>query len=326
MSYRDPLLTMGGTETTDEKMECKYYVNELLFYVQNGINSDTKQDIIETCAKFYSEVEIETAKNYLWSKCEQYTSETKTKRKLPNKATKDITDIVELVYSLDWNQCPVRFAAINATKVPSMVCANDNDKNYICKNEYDLSMTKVMKELNDMKQTIETLTKAIDKGRKNDITMRASYNSVVKRTEPRSVTFEQIGAGIAENPDTATHSNSPWNIVARKKKVMVGKNDEDKSLKAATMTYKRELHITRLTLDTTTTSLTTYLNKKGVSVTKCEELKPPIRVTVPITYKSFHVTLTCTNKDKIDKLFDEGEWPQGIAVRRFWIKSNDGQN
>ena len=75
---------------------------------------------------------METAKNYLWSKCEQYTSETKTKRKLPNKVTKDITDIVELVYSLDWNQCPVRFAAINATKVPSMLCANNNDKNYIC--------------------------------------------------------------------------------------------------------------------------------------------------------------------------------------------------
>jgi len=40
MSYRDPLLTMGGAETTDEKIECKYYVNELLFNVQNGINSD----------------------------------------------------------------------------------------------------------------------------------------------------------------------------------------------------------------------------------------------------------------------------------------------
>jgi len=130
-------------------------------------------------------------------------------------------------------------------------------------------MKKVMKELNDMKQTIEILTKAIDKGRKNDITMRASYNSVVKQTEPRPVTFAQIGAGIAENPDAATHSNPLWNIVARKKKVMVGKNDEGKSLKAATMTYKRELHIARPTLDTTTTSLTTYLDKKR---SKCNKM------------------------------------------------------
>ena len=36
-------------------------VNELLFYVQNKIHSTPKDAIVETCAKFYSNEEINEA-------------------------------------------------------------------------------------------------------------------------------------------------------------------------------------------------------------------------------------------------------------------------
>ena len=89
-------------------------------------NSETKQDVVQKCSEFYSETEVEIAKAYLWNKCKNYYSEKLLKRKAPDELVKNVVDIVDFVCNLNWNQCPVRFAAIDATRVPSMVCKTVN--------------------------------------------------------------------------------------------------------------------------------------------------------------------------------------------------------
>lgn len=105
----------------------------------------------------------------------------------------------------------------------------------------------------------------------------------------------------------------------------VGSNNENKSLKAVQVKIRRELHITKLSMDTNCQDLKDYIEKKGVDVEKCEELKPPERINVPRSYKSFHATITSLDKTALDKVFDSDEWLIGIAVRRFWIKLNTNE-
>jgi len=307
-------------EGTDDKQKIAYYMNELLFYVQNAKNTQTKQDVVKMCVDFYTDQEIENAKTYLWSKCEVYSNEKLQRRKSPDKVVKNVSDIVEFMYNLDWKQCPVRFAAIDATRVPSMVCTIVNSDE---KSNNDLCMTNFLREMNDMKRQIEFLTKTIQTLAtvqiSNDIGSKSLSNGI-QSTEHTPKHSKQTDTGNAYT-DT---NKQPWNLVARrKKKVMIGNNDADNDLKVATVTYRRELHITRLTLDTTADTLKAYIIKKGVTVSLCEELKPPERITSQITYKSFHVTLESTDKGKVDRLLDASEWPFGIAVRRFWVKRND---
>jgi len=171
-----------GIEEKD-KPRTVYFMNELLFYVQNAKNSETKQDVVQKCSEFYSETEVEIAKAYLWNKCENYYSEKLQKRKAPDKLVKNVVDIVDFVYNLDWNQCPVRFAAIDATRVPSMVCKNVNIND---KKENDLCMTNVVRELHDMKKQIEFLTKTIQTLTTNHETQSKDSSNILSSNETDS--------------------------------------------------------------------------------------------------------------------------------------------
>jgi len=101
-----------------DKRTFQYTVNELLYYVQNFCNSLTKQDIVENCASFYTEQEIEFAKQTLWTKCDAFINSKFLKRIGVNKCISNVNDIVECIYALDWNLCPVKFVSVDATRVP----------------------------------------------------------------------------------------------------------------------------------------------------------------------------------------------------------------
>jgi len=147
-----------------EKRTFQYTVNKLLYYVQTFCKSLTKQDIVENCASFHTEQENDFLKQTLCTKCDAFISSKFLKRIGVNKCMSNINDIVECIYALDWNFCPVKFVSVDATRVP--VDKGYGEKyqsvNNTGKND-SRHLDTVMHELESMKLQIQMLTDLITK-------------------------------------------------------------------------------------------------------------------------------------------------------------------
>jgi len=185
-------------------MDHKYFVNELLYFVQNGINTQAGEDLIQQCVQFYSETEIENAKTYLWNKCDSFISDSMIRRKGVDKLIKNATDMVDMVYKMNWTKCPVRFAAIDATRVPSMVCQQNNDD--VENKGNGLTMANIVRELHEMKKQIEFLTSAVK--------LRVADNSVMEAIS----NSDRRDCLVTQNPGFYQARPVPWTVVVRKKK------------------------------------------------------------------------------------------------------------
>ena len=314
--------------TDAERKKVEYNVNELLYYVQNYSNSATKQELIETCSSFYTELEIEHAKAFQWAKCGNYGLPKISTRKGVGKLVSNVNDIVDCVLQLDWNKCPVKFGSVDATRVPPQKVGNHIDiSNSSCMHCNDQGSNSVKHDIEEMKCQIQLLTDlitALTKSNTNNVDCTEPTSSYAFRAKKNNTNTNNADNNRLTNEKVELPA---WNVVAsrKKRKIVLGSNVSDTNLTAAEVVYKRDLHVTRLTMDMTAEKLTSYVSKKGVNVTDCELLEPPAHVKQPYTYKAFHLSFTCTDKSLADKLLDECEWPMGIAVRRFYVKkTNNG--
>jgi len=300
----------------------KYCVSEVLYFVQNAINTMTRMDILQICNNFYSDAEIEFAKNLLWNRCEAHIDRLRT-RIGDEKKKLNISDIYDAVKKIDWNHCLIRFAACYANKVPPFDL-----------NKCDLSVIK--SDLLELRKAAETmklvqLELAQVKTDIHDIKMH-NLDSEKVRLE---IAKEQVGTSYAEISKSATklpkknnkviddsqkmRKEGEWTQVNRRKTI-IGKQTGS-SIKTVSPKIVRYFHVTRLEPQTKSEQLVNYLKDRHVNVVEVEKLKAKYD-----SYASFKVRVTCDEVSQFDPLYGDDFWPDQALVRRFFLsKHNHGQ-
>ena len=296
----------------------KYCVSEVLYFVQNAINTMTRADILQICNSFYSEAEIEFAKGLLWNRCESNIDRYKT-RIGEEKKKHNISDIYDAIKKIDWNVWNIRFAACYANKVPPFDI-NKCDLSTIKSDLLELrKATETMKlvqiELVQVKNDIQEIKNQKiepEKVNKVDLQPKASYADASK-----SVISQQIiskGIKVSEKI-----SQGEWTQVNRRKPI-IGKQTGS-SIKAVSPKIVRYFHVTRLDPQTKKEQLMDYLKERNVNVVEVEQLKAKYE-----SYASFKIKITCNNISEFDAMYGDDFWPNQAMVRRFFLtKSNHGQ-
>ena len=112
--------------------------------------------------------------------------------------------------------------------------------------------------------------------------------------------------------DRRFNSSKTYDRKEKQSKIVVGKNANE-GLKAATLTRVRVFHVTRLSPDTTEQCLTTYIKSKEMNVSECVALKARHN-----SYASFKVSVTTTEDNGFDCIYDASFWPVGVMMRRYF--------
>jgi len=334
---------MADTEATNANPSLTIVVNEVLYFLQNAVNILHKNDIIGISEEYFIKEDIESAKVLLWKSAGHLTEKSCGKRTGISAIRSHLGDMLELMKCIDVKKGNVKFASIDVTKVPP-INADYRDIGLV-RNEMKVlservdSLPAVEKELSELKvQMLEfksmltniNVSHENSKNSVNAVENVASSSSVVKVGPPNKKLNVHVHQAKPTNnlhaknkdvvPSDNAHLNEKWTTVV-KRKAIVGKNDTNKSLKAAVTVKKLDLHVTRLDIQTTAQELTDSITSNGLTVIACEELKARYN-----TYKSFRVTLDGSNANACQLMYDENIWPSGVMVRRFFTNKNGYRN
>ena len=137
----------------------KLIISEILCFLQNEIKSKSKDDIITSCTKFYSNEEIEFEKTKFFDAIGVRTSG----RRGVDQATKDVSDIIDKMISLDNDNAVVpTFVAADLSRIPRINNGEDGEASLqqILASMFDLK--KSFKHLKTNMVTNESLKLALD--------------------------------------------------------------------------------------------------------------------------------------------------------------------
>jgi len=305
------------------QLQLRSCVNEVLYFIQNAVNTLPRMDIIQICNNFYDDDEILFAKSVLWNKCEVETR--KNNRNGQDKRSLNISDMYDIIKKINWNLYPIRFASINAAKVPPFD-ANRCDLSVIKQDLLELrKINKVIQsmqtELTSVKQDIrEIKTQSGEANMRNANMMDQlmtnskeppSLRDIVKKPKQKNVSYKPSNEDKERKSSTINPVNS-WTKVTHKKNKIIGNNNVD-SIKDVKPRITRLLHVTRLDPCATENELLDYLKDKKVTVDSVEKLKARHD-----SYASFKVKIVSHSLEKFDMLYQEDFWPSEVVVRRYF--------
>src|SRR3989442_14879502 len=102
-------------------------INELLCFIRNNFGKHPRNDLINLCAEFYCEAEIESSKALICEIAETSTTKPEIElkkianRKGEGKSKRDLEDILSIYNALDSKKCILpTFAATDTTRIPSL--------------------------------------------------------------------------------------------------------------------------------------------------------------------------------------------------------------
>lgn len=130
-------------EAENQQTERKIIVNELLFFMQNKLDSTSMDTTIELCAGFYSEVDVEESKKLLYDTV--HPPDRLIKRRGQDKNRDNLRDICTVLYSTDVTKQPV-FVAKSLLKLPPVT-------------SHEHSIGKILRELDGLKMTVNKIMK-----------------------------------------------------------------------------------------------------------------------------------------------------------------------
>ena len=133
-------------------------VNELLCYMQNKIQSETRDDIVQVCEDHYSSEAIVMAKNLFFDTAP--TKEAKTTRKGANKNKNNLRDIYQEMLTMDPSN-PITFVAANIMDLPPIEDISIQGKQLL--KEMDslrsqIQCGQVMKEIQGLRNQIKCIS------------------------------------------------------------------------------------------------------------------------------------------------------------------------
>lgn len=305
----------------------KFCVNELLYFLQNAVNTLTRTDIVQICNNFYSDEEVEFAKGILWNRCEDTIKRYRT-RNGPEMKVHNIADMYEAIKKLDWNICLIRFAAVQANKVPPF----DSNKCDLCVIRNDLLDLKksadlikdVQKELSQVQLEMQLIKESqVISCDKFETVVNATKNLQSQTASNTVKSYSQVAqsnlAETSKKMPQISKSSTDW-IEVRPKKSLIGKQVST-SIKVVRPKIVRYFHVTRLAPETTVEELAEYIKSKNVNQVDVEQLKAKFD-----TYASFKVKVTVSESSEFDVIYSDDFWPCGAMIRRFFVsKFNNGQ-
>jgi len=313
-------------------------VNELLYYLQNAINSLHKNDISATAEKYFTKEEIEKAKLTLWTRAGHLTKEKNTKRTGTNACKTNLSDMLELLYIIDNNCANIRFASIDASKIPPIIA--DSKDIGLLRNEVKLLREQsnqwpmIMAEMLDLKSQMGAVLKVVNSHANSNSCSSNSIENAEGRLKTANAshsnslptTEHEISSAVSkvqksklklsnDLPNGKQGSSNEWTTVVKKR--TIGKSSLKRGLLAAPVVKNADLHVTRLHVSTTGDELTQFVRSNNFNVLCCEALK-----TRYDSYKSFKLTVELTDTCTWENIYNAEFWPTGVMVRKFFNVNN----
>ena len=165
-------------------------INELLFFIQNKINTTAKDEIVKTCVEFFSLDEVVEGSDVL-----QDTADIRlpTRYKTEGTKAKIITDIYEKLVSLDASAVSVpNFLAGDLTRIPQ----ERNDSDSLASNEQILAsihgLRLIIKQLQSKMVTHEQLQTALSSHRPSTTTVSLVESTSASATATSAATSETL--------------------------------------------------------------------------------------------------------------------------------------
>ena len=319
--------------------------------MQNRINNSPDEIIINACVRFYSDNEIENAKQELYKLLESSNS-SEVRRVLTRRkdVKKSVEDIVSSLKACDMaKEVPGIFVSKNLHKIPhddegnasinGLLAAllkmerqmNEIASNYVTKSDLDKQLDKLSSKTNtgvsrdksplpffeNLKNTppkrkSETGANPIQPKTASNASSQPSFSSVLLHPSPKA-SAQRSWSNEVGTASRSAHANNTRKPVAAKKKteIVIGK-----SVSAGALSFKgADLTIHRFIgnvhPDVNVETMKKDLDQMGITV-----LDLQLNQGKSTRMKSFHLTAKRSDSEKID---DPETWPENIVVRRFFL-------
>lgn len=313
--------------------------SELLCFVVDRSRVLAFDDLVNICSNFYTEDEIISARQMI----DGYVEQRLPKRKGADKFRGTVADIVKVV--LNPKAVLPKFYAVNLARLPP-VSATHCDVSALLSEVQALraevrSIGLLKDEIDKLKNDISSLSKMhkeahnacnpvlpyanVDSGmRPVDDIHTGLIDAVIQHGNPNIVTRSYAGIAAQLGQDGTAFKK----LKQRKpSKVTVGVSQRNKHVQSILTTRNVDIFVSRLHPATSCSELIDCVRSVQTDVilqdVKCDKLQS--RYTD--LYASFHVSITVDSaylRQAVDLFMAAESWPNGVFVKRYFFKHNNG--
>jgi hypothetical protein len=313
-------------------------INEALCYLQNSLDKYSTTNVKGTMNKFYTDCEIEAAKQVLFSN--PFVSRlvpSVPSRKGNNRKVREIDDIVSAFLVVDEKMLVSsipKFVAADLSRIPTYTQEEENVGGILAR------LSSLEKQLNEWKDiTTSNNNKLAELEQKQSVSIvppppishstsapsfaeaLASGPQVLPADQQRRVPFRPRIVSIAGSEvsykrkrDDDEASNNSWQKPKPKRRGKTGKR-EDCGLSGGESLF--EIFVSHLTKSTTSDDLTNFLTKESVKVISIVKTSHD-----DANFASYKVKVERANYEKLCGDEAPSFWPVNVMCRPFIAKNN----